>query len=143
MDLEQFKAKYARALQAVQQNNVRLDHLHVQDGKLFMQGAAPNEDAKNRVWDAIKSADPSYSDVTCDLTIDSSLPAPAAATATAAVGSQGSTTYTVQAGDSLSKIAKRFYGDANAYMKIFEANRNKLQDPNKIQPGQELSIPAA
>ena len=135
MDLEQYKQKYARALEAVQQNGVRLDHLHVQDGKLFMQGAAPNDNAKNRVWDAIKSVDPNYGDITCDLTIDSSLPAPAAA------APQGQT-YKVQPGDTLSKIAKHYYGDANAYMRIFEANKDKLKDPNKIQVGQELLIPA-
>ena len=50
-------------------------------------------------------------------------------------------TYTVQAGDSLSKIAKQFYGNANAYMKIFEANKDQLSDPNKIQIGQVLKIP--
>ena len=77
MELEQLKQKYASVLEAVQKNNVRLDHLHVQDGKLLMQGAAPNEDSKNRIWDAIKAVDPTYSDLTCDLSIDSSLPAPA------------------------------------------------------------------
>ena len=134
MELEQLKQKYASVLEAVQKNNVRLDHLHVQDEKLFMQGAAPDETCKNRVWDAIKAVDPSYSDLTCDLSIDSSLPAPAEASA----GERN----TVQPGDSLSKIAKRFYGDANAYMKIFEANSDQLDDPNKIQVGQELKIPA-
>jgi len=49
--------------------------------------------------------------------------------------------YTVQSGDTLSKIAKQFYGNANDYMKIFEANRDKLNDPNKIQVGQSLVIP--
>src|SRR4051794_10856799 len=107
MDLEQFKQKYAKALQAVQTNNVRLDHLHVQDGKLFMQGAAPNEEAKNRVWDAIKSVDPNYSDLTCALTIDSSLPAPAAAPAAARAAAVGGQRYTVKPGDSLSKVAKQ------------------------------------
>jgi LysM repeat protein len=135
MELEQLKQKYASVLEAVKKNNVRLDHLHVQDGKLFLQGAAPNEASKNRVWDAIKAVDPTYSDLTCDLSIDSSLPAPAAA----ASGQK----YTVQAGDTLSKISKKFYGDANAYMKIFEANSDKLDDPNKIQAGQVLLIPAA
>jgi nucleoid-associated protein YgaU len=50
--------------------------------------------------------------------------------------------YTVKSGDSLSKIAKAEYGDANAYMKIFEANKPMLADPNKIYPGQQLRIPA-
>jgi nucleoid-associated protein YgaU len=50
-------------------------------------------------------------------------------------------TYVVQAGDSLSKIAQKYYGDAGLYTKIFEANRDILKDPNKISPGQKLRIP--
>ena len=50
-------------------------------------------------------------------------------------------TYTVQPGDSLSKISKHFYGDAGKYMKIAQAN--KLDDPDKIKAGQQLIIPAA
>ena len=50
---------------------------------------------------------------------------------------------TVKSGDTLSKIAKDAYGDANAYMKIFEANKPMLTDANKIYPGQVLRIPAA
>ena len=49
--------------------------------------------------------------------------------------------YTVVSGDSLSKIAKREYGDANAWKRIFEANRDIIKDPDKIQPGQKLKIP--
>ena len=49
--------------------------------------------------------------------------------------------YTVVGGDSLSKISKHFYGDANQYMKIFEANKDQLSDPDKIKPGMELNIP--
>jgi len=51
--------------------------------------------------------------------------------------------YTVRSGDTLSKIAREFYGDANAYMRIFEANRPMLKDPDAIFPGQKLRIPAA
>jgi len=50
-------------------------------------------------------------------------------------------TYTVQKGDSLSKIAKQELGDANAWQKIFEANRDVLDDPDKIFPGQTLTLP--
>ncbi len=50
-------------------------------------------------------------------------------------------TYVVVSGDSLSKIAKREYGDANAWNRIFEANKDILKDPNKIFPGQKLKIP--
>lgn len=49
--------------------------------------------------------------------------------------------YEVKPGDSLSKIAKREYGDANKWPKIFEANKDTLKDPNKIFPGQKLTIP--
>ena len=49
--------------------------------------------------------------------------------------------YTVQAGDSLSAISQKFYGDANRYNEIFEANRPMLTDPNLIYPGQTLRIP--
>ncbi len=51
-------------------------------------------------------------------------------------------TYTVVAGDSLSKIAKREYGDANAWNRIYEANRDIVKDPDLIYPGQTLKIPA-
>ena len=132
-NLEQLKQKYATVLQLIQSRNVRLDHLHVQDDKLFMQGAAPNEDIKNEVWNAIKDVDAAFGDLTCDISIDSSLPAPA----------PEAQKYTVRPGDSLSKIAKQFYGDANQYKRIFDANQYQLDDPNKIQVGQELSIPAA
>jgi nucleoid-associated protein YgaU len=54
-----------------------------------------------------------------------------------------STFYEVKSGDSLSKIAKALYGDANLYTRIFDANRPMLSDPNKIYPGQQLRIPAA
>lgn len=50
--------------------------------------------------------------------------------------------YTVVAGDSLSKIAKREYGDAQKWKQIYEANRDKIKDPDLIYPGQVLNIPA-
>ena len=65
----------------------------------------------------------------------STAPPPAAPPATAAA------TYTVVRGDSLSKIAKQLYGEANAWRKIFEANRDTVKDPDKIFPGQVLKIP--
>ena len=49
--------------------------------------------------------------------------------------------YTVQSGDSLSKIAKRVYGDANKWHTIFEANRDKIKNPDLIHPGQVLTLP--
>lgn len=67
--------------------------------------------------------------------------ASAAAGATAAPAQQASRFYTIQSGDTLSKIAKQHYGDANAYDRIFEANREVIGDPDKIYPGQQIRIP--
>lgn len=57
------------------------------------------------------------------------------------VQSAKSGTYTVKSGDTLSKIAKQYYGDGSQYMKIFNANKDKLSDPNRIYAGQVLKIP--
>jgi len=138
--LEELKAKYHAALETIQRRGVRLTHMHVQNNKLFLQGSAPSEEIKNEVWNEIKAADNSYSDLTCDLNVDSSLPQPQAQPQAAGT-SGGGKTYTVKPGDTLSKIAKEFYGNASEYNKIFEANRDKLENPDKIQVGQELVIP--
>ena len=52
-------------------------------------------------------------------------------------------TYTVKSGDSLSKIAKHLYGDADSWHKIYDANRDKIKNPDLIHPGQVLDIPSA
>ena len=142
--LEELKNKYNAALQTIQREGVHLTHLHVQDNKLFIQGAAPSESVKNDVWNQIKAADSTFADLTCDLSIDQSLPQPAAAAAASATGGATGTqrTYKVQSGDTLSKIAKDFYGNANQYNRIFEANRNQLDSPDHIRAGQELVIPS-
>jgi nucleoid-associated protein YgaU len=134
MELEEGKSKYASVLDLVAQRGVQLTHLHVQDDKLVMTGNAPNQDIINELWTQIKTVDASFSDLSAEFTVDSSLPQPAPP---APVEQK----YTVVSGDSLSKIAKHFYGDANKYMKIFEANKDQLDDPNTIQIGQELVIP--
>jgi nucleoid-associated protein YgaU len=73
-------------------------------------------------------------------------PAPPAPIPTPAstVGTMGTDqTYTVVSGDSLSKIAKRYYGDANQWHRIHEANRDQIKNPDLIHPGQKLRIPGA
>jgi nucleoid-associated protein YgaU len=142
---EQLKQKYQSVINAMGQHQVHLQNLNMEGDKLFIRGEAPSEQAKNRVWDQIKLVDSSFSDLTCDITVNQSM-APQQSSQPkamgAGVGSSGSTRrYTVKSGDSLSKISQEFYGSAGNYMKIFEANRDKLNDPNKIQPGQELVIP--
>src|SRR6185436_3290237 len=67
--LEQLKQKYASVLNMIQQSGVRLSHVHVQDNKLFIQGEAPSQDVKNKVWNQIKLVDPTYSDLTADISV--------------------------------------------------------------------------
>ena len=135
---EQLKLKYQSVLNFIQSNNIQLQNLNMEGDKLLIRATAPSADAKDRVWDQIKLVDPNFSDLIADIQ------APAAAAAAAAGGASSTPaarTYSVQPGDNLLKISKQFYGDANKYMKIFEANKDKLSDPDKIQAGQELVIP--
>ncbi len=139
---EQLKQKYQSVQNAMAQHQVRLQNLNMQGEKLFMRAEAPSQEAKNRVWDQIKMVDSSYSDLIADIMVNESSQAPRTQTAGASVsGGQSTRTYTVQAGDSLSKISQQFYGNANDYMKIFNANRDQLSNPNEIKPGQQLVIP--
>jgi LysM repeat protein len=133
----ELKQKYQSVLNMADQQQIQFQNLHVQDNKLFIKGTAPSEDAKNKFWDQIKLVNPSQDDITAEINVDVTR---AAAAAVGGGQSQGET-YTVKAGDNLSKISKQQYGDANEYMRIFYANRDKLNDPDKIQVGQQLTIP--
>jgi LysM repeat protein len=136
---EQLKAKYQTVLKKIEQLGVRLENLHVQDDKLFIRGHAKSQRDSNEVWNQIKLVDPNYqNDLMAELSYDQ-----AAATAPRPQAQpQEPRTYTVQKGDTLSRIAKALYGDSSLYRKIFEANRDKLSDPDKIMPGQVLVVPA-
>lgn len=100
------------------------------DGKLHFKGTVATEDEKNEIWTAIKTIPTWKNDIVADIQVTGG---PAA--------SAKATTYTVKSGDTLSKIAKDHLGSAGAYMKIFEANKDQLTDPDKIKPGQVLKIP--
>jgi LysM repeat protein len=134
----ELKQKYQSVLNLADQEHIQFQNLHIQDNKLYIKGSAPSEDAKNKVWDQIKLVNPNGDDVTAEISVDSSR-----AMGAAAGGAQGQSgqSYTVKSGDNLSKISKQHYGDANEYMRIFYANRDKLSDPDKIQVGQQLVIP--
>jgi len=96
------------------------------DGKLYIRGTVQTQDQANKIWDALKTIPDWKNEIVADIT---------------ATGGASDETYTVKAGDTLSKIAKQLLGDANAYNDIFEANRDQLSDPDKIKPGQVLKIP--
>lgn len=139
---EHLKQKYQSVQNAMGQYQVRLQNLNMQGDKLYMRAEAPSEDAKNRIWDQIKLADPSYSDLIADITVKESAQSLKTQASGASVsGGQSARTYMVQPGDSLSKISKQFYGNASQYTRIFEANRDQLSNPNEIKPGQRLVIP--
>jgi nucleoid-associated protein YgaU len=104
------------------------------DGKLYFHGTVNSQEEANKIWDAIKTVPDWRNDVVGQITVSG---------AAEAASAPAQSTYTVKAGDTLSKIAKEHLGDANAYMAIFEANRDQLKDPNVIKPGQVLKIPAA
>lgn len=134
----ELKQKYQTVLTTADQEHVQFQNLHVQDNKLFIKGTAPSEDAKNKFWDQVKLVSPNQDDITADISVDASR----AQGVAVGGGASGGQTYTVKSGDTLSKISKQFYGDSNAYMPIFYANRDKLKDPNTIQIGQQLTVPA-
>jgi nucleoid-associated protein YgaU len=100
------------------------------DGKLYFKGVVQSQDEVNEIWTAIKTVPDWRNDVVAEVTIDPN-------------AKPASSTYTVKVGDTLSKIAKEQLGDANAYMKIFDVNKSILSDPDKIKPGQVLTIPKA
>ena len=134
----ELKSKYQSVLNAADQSQLQFQNLHIQDNKLFIKAIAPSQEAANKVWDQIKLVNPNADDITADITVNQSI-----AQAAVVGGQTQGQTYTVKSGDTLSKISKQYYGDANEYMRIFYANRDKLKDPDKIQVGQQLTIPSA
>jgi nucleoid-associated protein YgaU len=100
--------------------------LNVTEGEGFLkiQGSASSAEAKQALWNEYGRIDPDYR--SGDLVLEVSAPEAA------------SVTYTVVSGDNLSKIGKNY---GVSWKEIFEANRDKLDDPDKIQVGQELVIP--
>jgi nucleoid-associated protein YgaU len=111
------------------------------DGKLYWSGSVKSEAEANEIWNAIKTIPDWRNDVVADIKVVGGGAAAGAGAGAAGAGAAGRT-YTVKAGDTLSAIAKEHLGSASAYMKIFEANRDQLTDPDKIKPGQVLKIPS-
>ena len=130
------REKYNYAIQTAKQ--MRFDgSAEERDGKLHFSGTVNSEDEKNQIWNALKTIPDWQQEVVADIKVRPGAQQP---TAQQSAGGAGQT-YTVQAGDTLSAISKRFLGDANAYMDIFNINRDQLSDPDKIKPGQVLKIP--
>ena len=125
--------KYTHAIQTAK--NFRMDgSAQERDGKLHFTGTVGSESEKNAIWDAIKTVPDWRNEVVADIKVS---PKPGAGAPITSMK-----TYTVKKGDTLSKISKEFLGDANDYMRIFDANKDQLTDPDEIKPGQVLKIPA-
>ena len=118
-------------------NQLGISGLNVQEdnGVLKVDGVAGSAEAKQQLWDEYGRLDPDYR--AGDLVMNISAPE-GSSSASSGSSSSGGSTYTVQSGDSLSKIGSHY---GVSWQKIFEANRDKLSDPDKIHPGQELTIP--
>jgi nucleoid-associated protein YgaU len=132
------REKYNHAVQTAKQ--LRMEgSAEERNGKLYFNGTVNSEDEKNQIWNALKTVPDWPKDVIADIKVRllatrPAAPQPASAPAAA-------TTYTVQQGDTLSSIARRFLGNASDYMEIYNANRDQLTNPDMIKPGQVLKIP--
>lgn len=125
-DLEQMKQKYAGVISTIEgfsDLGAAVEQVDLDGEKLLLKATVPSKVVANRVWDEIKKADATYADLHHEIATSGGEDQP----------------YTVHAGDNLSRIAKRFYGDANKYNDVAQANG--IDDPNRIQVGQDLTLP--
>ena len=125
-DLEQLKQKYAPVIATIQsfsEYGATLDAVDLAGEKLHLKGTVPSTVVANRVWDSIKAVDPAFGDLAHEIITTGGAEQP----------------YTIKSGDNLSKVSKLFYGNANKYNEI--AQTNGISDPNKIQAGQQISVP--
>jgi nucleoid-associated protein YgaU len=121
--LDELKSKYNSVFEKGHEVGLTLINVNLEGDKLLINGTVPSEYGKNELWDAIKAVDSSFGDITANVNVQSGVE------------------YTVVSGDTLSKIAKRFYGDAGHYHAIFNANTDQLSDPDSIEVGQSLKLP--
>ena len=122
-DLAQLTQKYQPVLHTLEIEGAQVQPLSLDGEQLALNATVVSEASKNRVWDSVKSVDPSFADLKHDIQVVA-----------------GDQVYTVQPGDNLSKVSKYFYGNANRYLDIAKANG--LDNPDKIKVGQKLTIPA-
>ncbi len=130
-DMKERAAKSRALVKMVQDLGFDVDGLKVgyDDGAVTVEGEVPSQEVREKIILVLGNTQ-GVATVDDRLKVVAAEPEPEA------------TMYTVKSGDSLSKIAKEFYGDAMRYPEIFEANKPMLKDPNKIYPGQVLRIPA-
>ena len=118
--------KYRELVTTAQSTGVSNLQVREQDRVLYIDGVAPSEEIKKRLWDIYGKIDPDYR--SADLVMNIKV----------IQGTGGTKEYEVVSGDNLTKIGKKF----NVKWKdIFEANKDKIRDPDHIEPGWKLKIP--
>jgi nucleoid-associated protein YgaU len=125
-DLEQLKQKYAPVIETIQRFSdygATVDAVDLAGEQLHLKGSVPSTVVANRVWDSIKKVDPTYSDLKHEISTTGGAEQP----------------YTVKSGDSLSAVSLLFYGSANKYPLIAQANN--IADPNTVRVGAQLNLP--
>lgn len=127
--MSQLTDKYGDVYIAAQNAGVKNLSANEDNGHMTISGTAPSRLVADQVWDKVKQIDPnlSHGDLTLNIGVEDQ----------SIYGE-----YEVQSGDSLSKIAQNLTKGKLTYQQIFEANRDQLSDPDKIQPGQRIKIPS-
>lgn len=118
--------KYKALIDAAGSEGVSGLQVREHDGVLYIDGTAPSSSSKQKLWDIYESINPDFRDADMVLNL--------------AVAAGAEETYVVKSGDNLSKIAKKYPG--LSWKDIYEANKDKIKNPDLIQPGWELKIPA-
>jgi nucleoid-associated protein YgaU len=125
-DLDSLKAKYDSVLTTLQgfsDLGASVEAVDLDGEKLHIKASVPSRVVLERVWTSIKEADPTYADLHHEIENAGS----------------DEQAYTIQSGDNLSHIARRFYADAGKYPEI--ASANGIDNPDHIRVGQELKLP--
>lgn len=130
MTNEELQAKYQSLLDLCNQNGWQYNLSGGDDGVLHVDVTVPDENAKQQVWDKYNEIDPGMAGG--DLVLNANVGGGGAAA--------GGNTYTVEHGDSLSKIGEKY---GLSWQQIFEANKDTISNPDVIHPGQVLNIPSA
>ncbi|HRG68972.1 MAG: LysM peptidoglycan-binding domain-containing protein [Saprospiraceae bacterium] len=119
--------KYREVLNLGEELGIQNGNVIEEAGVLKVWGTAQTQYEKDQLWDKIKEiGGTNPSDIVADVSV---------------ANTEYYTKHTVKSGETLSKIAKHYYKDANAYNKIFKANTDQLKNPDLIHPGQVLVIP--
>src|SRR5262245_56189295 len=120
------KEKYQAVLDLGKNLDVKSGDVKEEGGKLKISGTAAYELDKELLWDAIKSIPGWEKEVVADIKV---------------ANKDIFGIYTVQSGDTLSKISKKYLDNPNRYNDIFNINKDILTNPDLIKPGQRLKIP--